>query len=390
MNPKETVTSEQQVLKFIEWFIPDHFRKDVTQHTRAQILVGVILANLILTLVFAVFTFFILDMPDYNKTIAAAIISECALLYSASLYTLRSRQSLVVAGNITTLTVFIAVALGVMITGGYTISPLVQLFVMVPVFVFLLVGLKSGISWSAFVLAWLVVLLILDNLGYTRFQVIDLEELRTLRDVLPLICMFVLIIALVIYETVNDKLKKQLHQERNRFAFKASHDPLTDLPNRDEFQGRLRAGIHECQQRNEKLALIYIDLDGFKPINDTLGHHAGDLVLVEIAKRLTEATRRSDTVARLGGDEFAVILPGIKTTENVEQVVRKILTAIAEPMTVDGDNVQVYGSAGIALYPEHSEQMDILVRMADAAMYQAKQTKNTFHFVQPETLQNLY
>jgi diguanylate cyclase (GGDEF)-like protein len=150
------------------------------------------------------------------------------------------------------------------------------------------------------------------------------------------------------------------------------YDGLTDLPNRNLFLSRLRQKMKECERRNESFAVLMMDLNGFKEINDTHGHAAGDQVLRQVARRLTEATRESDTVARYGGDEYAGILAMGEHGEDVAAVAAKLCRAIDEPMMVLGKSLHVGLSMGIAMFPRDGIDSDELLRLADLAMYFAK------------------
>jgi len=151
------------------------------------------------------------------------------------------------------------------------------------------------------------------------------------------------------------------------------HDTLTDLPNRTLLQDRLEQAIHVAQRQGDSLALLFLDLDRFKEINDTFGHHAGDLILREVGRRLPQVLRESDTVARLGGDEFAVVLPEASAA-TAHIAAEKLLMALARPCVIEGYRLDVGGSIGIALYPEHAGDAVNLMRYADIAMYAAKRS----------------
>ena len=153
---------------------------------------------------------------------------------------------------------------------------------------------------------------------------------------------------------------------------RALHDPLTDLPNRSLFFDRLRQAIHAARRDGTQVALVMLDVDGFKSINDTRGHSTGDAVLKEVASRLQLGLRATDSAARLGGDEFAWILPRVASRRRVDSIVRKRLAAATEPIKVDGAEIEVGLSAGVAIYPEDGEDTDALLRRADAAMYSVK------------------
>ena len=152
----------------------------------------------------------------------------------------------------------------------------------------------------------------------------------------------------------------------------ALHDGLTDLPNRTLMFDRLRQAILVSKREHQPLALLMMDLDGFKEINDTFGHHGGDEVLRHVATRLKAQLRESDTVARLGGDEFAIILPGVADEATAGATATRILHALQEPLIIEGEALEIRASIGIVLFPRHAEDADTLLRRGDAAMYEAK------------------
>lgn len=152
----------------------------------------------------------------------------------------------------------------------------------------------------------------------------------------------------------------------------AHHDQLTGLPNRALFTDRLKQMLAKARRDNARIALMFIDLDNFKPINDTLGHDIGDLLLKEVTARLQRCLRESDTAARIGGDEFVVLLPSLSTTDDALRVANKIREALNLPFDLAGNEVRISSSIGIAVYPEHGEAEKDLVKHADIAMYHAK------------------
>lgn len=165
---------------------------------------------------------------------------------------------------------------------------------------------------------------------------------------------------------------QQLQLQQDRLRYLADHDDLTGALNRGAATTELEHAIVRCQRQQLKAALLFIDLDKFKPINDNFGHSAGDAVLVEIAKRLKETLRRSDLVARIGGDEFIIWLEPITDRKEVCTVLEKINT-LGRDIPWQGQQLQVGLSTGISLYPEHGDTLAELINAADSAMYQAKQ-----------------
>ncbi len=158
-----------------------------------------------------------------------------------------------------------------------------------------------------------------------------------------------------------------------RLAFQAQHDTLTGLPNRMLFHDRLDQAIHMARRNRKKLAVMWIDLDRYKQINDTLGHRAGDELLVEVGRRLKACLRETDSVARVGGDEFTVLITEVTDASTLELVPSKIIHAIAQPMTLAGHEITITASAGVSLFPEHADDPGSLIRNADLAMYSAKE-----------------
>lgn len=164
--------------------------------------------------------------------------------------------------------------------------------------------------------------------------------------------------------------------------YQALHDALTDLPNRSLLGDRLRQAVLRAQRNKDRIALLVMDLDHFKEINDTLGHHYGDLMLKQVARRVRDALRESDTVARLGGDEFAVLL-ATSDKDHSSQVAEKILRSLERPIVIEGQALHVGASIGIALYPDHGEDEMTLLRLADVAMYVAKRTTRGYLIYDP-------
>ncbi len=171
-----------------------------------------------------------------------------------------------------------------------------------------------------------------------------------------------------------------------RIHYLASHDPLTGLPNRTMFGEVLNFALQSAQRYEGHFAVLFLDLDRFKVINDTLGHEAGDKLLREIARRLTDTVRKSDVVARLGGDEFVILVQQVSEAKQVEAVARKILSAVMKPMLLEGQECRVTASIGVCMYPADAVDEQALMKNADIAMYRAKeQGKNTFIFYSEET-----
>ena len=178
---------------------------------------------------------------------------------------------------------------------------------------------------------------------------------------------------------------RELESSQKRIDYLAYHDQLTGLYNRNHFEDYLAHALLLAQRNKENLALLFVDLDRFKIINDTLGHDIGDKVLVEIAKRLQHILRESDFIARWGGDEFVIILENIHAAKDSAKVAAHIINTLKEPIIIEPYNLTTTASVGIALYPENGEDANTLIKHADSAMYLAKDKgKNTFRYYTQE------
>jgi diguanylate cyclase (GGDEF)-like protein len=168
-------------------------------------------------------------------------------------------------------------------------------------------------------------------------------------------------------------------------TFRAENDSLTGLPNRALFYDRLTMAMARCRRSNNLMALLYVDIDNFKAINDNLGHAAGDELLRSFAQRLSQCVRASDTVARLGGDEFTVILENLSSRETALSVVDKLMTATRRPFGIGGNDVQARASIGIAYFTDKEIKADALIKQADSALYRAKERgRNDYSVHVPE------
>ncbi|MDE3207280.1 MAG: EAL domain-containing protein, partial [Pseudomonadota bacterium] len=173
----------------------------------------------------------------------------------------------------------------------------------------------------------------------------------------------------------------ETRDQQRRLEQLVHHDTLTGLPNRVLLNDRLEMALAQARRTGENLAVGFMDLDGFKPVNDTFGHAMGDLLLVEVAQRMLGISRATDTVARLGGDEFVLILSGIADEAECRQLLNRIMQTLSEPFEINGHDIRISASIGVAIYPDDVTDGDSLLRHADQAMYIAKQSgRNRIHF----------
>ena len=176
-----------------------------------------------------------------------------------------------------------------------------------------------------------------------------------------------------------------IKEHQQRLEHLAHFDPLTQLPNRMLLADRMQLAMAQAERSGKTLAVCYLDLDGFKPVNDLYGHATGDQLLIEIAQRLKACIRAGDTVSRLGGDEFVLLLSNIENEHECDQAMARVIAFLNRPVIIDQHEITVSGSIGITLYPQDKSDADALLRHADQAMYAAKQAgRNCYHLFDPE------
>lgn len=179
----------------------------------------------------------------------------------------------------------------------------------------------------------------------------------------------------------------ELHENQKHITNLAFYDPLTNLPNRILFLEKMELSLRKTVLANFSFALLMLDLDGFKAVNDLLGHAIGDLLLCDVARRIESCVRSTDVVSRLGGDEFAILLANIKEKQNAEKIANKILETLKEPITIAGSELFITASIGIVICPYHGREINDLMKFSDTAMYQAKKQRNHYQFYSTEMTQ---
>jgi diguanylate cyclase (GGDEF)-like protein/PAS domain S-box-containing protein len=193
------------------------------------------------------------------------------------------------------------------------------------------------------------------------------------------------VVAMIENITDRKRAESELMRQAEINEFQALHDPLTGLPNRVLFSERIGHAILQAQRQKKKLAVALIDLDRFKEVNDSLGHSAGDHLLISVGKQMGGALRASDTVARLGGDEFGLVLPELTDADALQPVLERLQESLEEPIHVQSLPIGIEASIGIALYPDHGDDAQTLIQRADIAMYEAKRDGLNYVFYDDST-----
>ncbi len=211
--------------------------------------------------------------------------------------------------------------------------------------------------------------------------------MRSVISVIIIIFSFTGSVLLTRYKWANEALK----ENEKLLRYMAQHDPLTRLPNRMLFSDRLQQEIAIAKRDKKNFAVMFLDLDEFKPVNDKFGHGVGDLLLKEAAKRIQDCVRESDTVGRFSGDEFIVLFRAIEHKQDAMAVAEKIRHALNQPFELAGQNLKISSSTGVAIYPDHGADEVQLLKNADIAMYCAKDNgRNMVQQFQPEMLATKY
>ena len=213
--------------------------------------------------------------------------------------------------------------------------------------------------------------------SYVPNKTLQAGTKRLQTKLLLLIFTLLLLVGISSWIIARDMVRRKSYQMA--LYHSANFDKLTELPNRALFLDRLDQNLKQSERYQRKFALLFVDLDGFKSVNDTLGHDAGDALLIKTAERLHDCVREADTVARIGGDEFTVILSTIASVDDARTVAKKIIAALSKPFSIGDQKAQIGASIGISVFPENGTDTETLLKRADDAMYTAKKSgKNDY------------
>lgn len=358
---------------FLDRFVPSNIRaRSHQQSIRARVLVAALLLGCVVTALAELPSLLQVDKSFRQQLPGLVVTGLTIAFYVGCLIIFRRTASLILAGNIYGLGAYCGITAAVAVTGGFQRSPFLQLLLLVPLFLFLICGRRSGYVWTLVIITTFSLFFALSKAGIEIPNLASTAHQDTIVLVLWVVLCFSLMSCLAIYDGISEQLTHRIQSERDKFEHEAAHDLLTGLANRRTYHRILDQSIAACRESGTQLALLFIDLNGFKPINDRFGHHAGDFVLQVVAERLKKVVRASDTVARMGGDEFAVILHSLTDSSMPLRIAQNIQNKILEPMEFENRPLLVNASVGIACYPEDGGDSSTLTRFADSAMYTAK------------------
>ncbi|MCK9506654.1 MAG: GGDEF domain-containing protein [Porticoccaceae bacterium] len=365
------------------WRAVDHFiANDLFDYDHREMLYKariLICTSLVMGLVCTLLTLFVAQHSNElgSFQVITWLSALAAMLMLAVLPLFHRTGSFVLASNLYGFAATLAMLCALSVTGGVHQSPLVSLWPLIIIFTFIMAGMKTATLWALVALSlWLAAMVMAPGDFPSLLSLASVRAAYLLSVVAASLGMLAVLWFFAFY---HDHLLARLQVERDRALFTAAHDPLTGIANRKTFEHRLEHLIERSRLMGGLNALLIIDLDGFKQINDNDGHQFGDRVLKTIATRIHNHVRRSDLAARIGGDEFAVLLTDIRRREDIEPIVEKLHNAICAPILMDGNGeMSVGASIGIGLVGSDGSNLETLLHNTDQAMYQAK-TANLSH-----------
>lgn len=341
------------------------------EHYRQQILVMASTAWLLAVIALTLITPAAIEYSAAGRRAANFLFAFTGSGVAISMLLLRFAHNRELALNIMLLVFGGEFAAACFFFGGSQ-SPTYALLLLVPLLAAIAGSVLLACTWGLAVLAFWGVLLFAETAGI-EFQQIIKPENYLLAIFISQAAMAICILAiLIIYAETNKQLRKSLQASNAELEHLSLHDKLTKLPNRRFYDDRMTLALQRSAARNSMTGLLFIDLNGFKEINDTYGHGAGDRLLIATAQRLQRALRETDLVARIGGDEFAVVLEDVQSTDELMHIASKLSQAVEQPLSVRQHQLSFSASIGLAVFPDDGRQKAELEEKADRAMYFAK------------------
>ena len=364
--------AENRFVGLLDWFVARHYADNINLLYRARLLVGTLLVLSGVLFAFMLYMAYGAPLGASGRVAAVQFIAPLLLMYALLLVAVRVIGGLNFCSHALLFASIVVLMVAVFYSGGPAVSPARPMLMVLVVMAYCLTGLVGGLFWTASMLLVQAVFfyLMLNDYHFPYLGEAASDGYNVAFN--WLLAVFNCSAVMVVYERINHRLSEQLEGEKESFAHQAHHDALTGLHNRARFDDELERALLRAERSGDRVGLMYMDLDGFKPINDTLGHEAGDAVLRAVADRLKARLRRADAIARLGGDEFAIIVEQLDDPSVLGKIASSVLACVREPVTSLPGQPHVTASLGIAVYPDHAGNATELLRRADQAMYQAK------------------
>ena len=338
------------------------------EHYRQRILVMISTFWLVLVVALTILTPLVIDLRPEGRVAANVLFFFTFLGVFSSMAILRSTGKRVVALNVM-LVIFTTAFAGACLVFGGTESPTFPLMIMAPALAGIVGSIGLSMGWGAAVLTFWVAVLVAQRSGFQFIQMIAPEN-HSAGMTVAYAAMAVAVLSVIsIYAEMNKALRMNLQASNEELAHLSTHDQLTMLANRRFYDERIALALQRAADRSCMMGLLVIDLNGFKNINDTYGHGAGDKLLITVAQRIQDNLRETDLVARLGGDEFAAVLEDMKSPDQVTRIAQKLSHAIEQPVSVRQQALSFSASIGVSIFPLDGRQQAELEDKADKAMY---------------------
>ncbi len=342
------------------------------EHYRQRILVMISACWMLLVLVTTVFFPLFIDMRPEGALVANLLFFVMATLVTACMLVLRTTGNRTLAVNVMLTLGFLALAGSCFVLGGAR-SPTYPLMLLAPALASIVGSTAMAIGWSVCTLLFWIVLLWAQRGGTEFLQVIVPANYAAVSTLALTGSAVAIVSIIVIYAEMNKSLRESLSVSNKELVHLSSHDQLTMLPNRRHYEEQIPLALQRGADRSNMVGMLMIDLNGFKQINDSYGHGAGDKLLTTVAERIRDNLRDTDLVARLGGDEFIVVLEDMKSPEQITRIAHKLSQAIEQPISVRQQTLDFSASIGVSIFPVDGRQQHELEEKADKAMYLAKE-----------------
>lgn len=376
----------EQLNEFVDRLVPPHHFGNARERLRGRLLVYTLLGTALILTLFAVGFLSQVPLTSLTGIMMLAINVPLTLGALGLIYALRRGMSGTVAVHLLLGAAWVCILAGIVTTGGPLLSPAAFALLVPPVIAFKLTDTRGGVAWALIAAGSEAVLVIGHFLGwgYLPFS----PEMSPQSQMVQLwVFVFAMVVGFSFFHARStESLEAELDRERDRLRHMALHDPLTGLANRHLFDSSLQRALYHCERYEQSIALMFIDMNDFKQLNDQFGHESGDAVLKAVAQRLLSVTRESDTVGRLGGDEFALVVHNVACAEDAERIAANVYDAVSAPLTWHSGQLPVAASIGVSLAPSQARESGPLQMLADRAMYRAKQAQRPWAVASDEDI----
>lgn len=341
------------------------------EHYRQRILVMTSMFWFACVLVLTVFVPLVVPLRPEGRVAAHLLFLATGTGVLASMMILRTWGNRILAMNVLLAIISVNFGAACFAFGG-TQSPTYHLMIMAPVLAGIVGSTTLVFGWGALVLAFWTGILFAERSGVQFLQIIAPANHAVAMTMGYVASSFAIVSVMIIYAEMNKALRESLKESNTELAHLSSHDQLTLLPNRRFYEERMPLALQRAADHSSMVGLLIIDLNGFKKINDTHGHGAGDKLLTTVAERIQDNLRETDLVARLGGDEFVAVLEDMKSPDQITRIAHKLAQAIEQPVSIRQQPLSFGASVGVSIFPVDGRQQHELEEKADKAMYLAK------------------